>query len=148
MSNRRPRRSRIYDLNYNIGENYYKSAIDRLDEKSSRPASVLLLRQSEPPRSRVSQIARDDGIQDDLELARDRASKVIQRETVLDQRTGRRGIELEGDFDSQVSCEETRTNEGKEEWMGSRKSVVEEIEIWLSVPMLDGEGEWEKKRAV
>lgn len=102
MSARRPRRSRIYDLNYNIGENLYKSALDRLDEKSSRPASVLL-RGSEPPRSRITQLVHDDsGIHDDLELARDRASRAIQRETVLDQRTGRKGLELAGDFDSQV----------------------------------------------
>ncbi|KAG5675635.1 hypothetical protein PVAND_005523 [Polypedilum vanderplanki] len=102
MSNRRPRRSRIYDLNYNIGENYYKSALDRLDEKSSRPASVLL-RGSEPPsRSRISQLVNDADIQEDLELARDRASRAIRRETILDERSGRRGLEIDGDFDSQV----------------------------------------------
>jgi hypothetical protein len=103
MSNRRPRRSRIYDLNYNIGENYYKSAIDRLDEKSARPASVLLLnRGSEPPPPR-SRLLKDETAQDDLEFARDRASHAIRRETVLDQRSGRKNFELEADFDSQVS---------------------------------------------
>lgn len=108
MSSRRPRRSRIYDLNYNIGENYYKSAIDRLDEKSARPPSSFA-RASEPPISmpsvRLTQLAQDDGIVDDLDIARTRASQAIQRETILDQRTGRKGIELEADFDSQVSLE-------------------------------------------
>jgi hypothetical protein len=108
MSNRRPRRSRIYDLNYNIGENYYKSAIDRLDEKGSRTS--FLTRRSEPPvssppKSRfLTQLSTDGGLDEDtLDFARDRASKVIQRETILDQRTGRKALELEADFDSQVS---------------------------------------------
>lgn len=105
MSNRRPRRSRIYDLNYNIGENYYKSALDRLDEKVSRPSAIL--RRSEPPvslpRSRIANLASEDGIHDDLEFARDRAKHAIQRETILDQRTGRKAHELESDFDGQVS---------------------------------------------
>lgn len=109
MSSRRPRRSRIYDLNYNIGENYYKSAIDRLDEKGSRTS--LLNRRSEPPtvssppKSRfLTQLSNDGGLEDTLEIARDRASKVIQRETILDQRTGRKALELEADFDTQVSA--------------------------------------------
>ena len=105
MSSRRPRRSRIYDLNYNIGENYYKSAIDRLDEKSGRPPSTLL-RSSEPPvikpSARLANLVEDASL-DDLETARTRASHAIQRETILDQRTGRKGLELEADFDSQVS---------------------------------------------
>jgi hypothetical protein len=108
MSNRRPRRSRIYDLNYNIGENYYKSAIDRLDEKTSRTS--LLTRRSEPPvssppKSRFLTQLSNDGLEEDtLDYARDRASKVIQRETILDSRTGRKALELEGDFNSQVSA--------------------------------------------
>lgn len=109
MSSRRPRRSRIYDLNYNIGENYYKSAIDRLDEKGSRTS--FLSRRSEPPtvssppKSRfLTQLSTDGGLDDTLEIARDRASKVIQRETILDQRSGRKALELEADFDTQVSA--------------------------------------------
>lgn len=108
MSSRRPRRSRIYDSNYNIGENYYKSAIDRLDEKyHSRPASSVLLRHSEPPavsppRPRVVNLDADDLAEEDLEFSRDRASRAIQKETILDQRSGRRGLELESSFDGQV----------------------------------------------
>lgn len=110
MSNRRPRRSRIYDLNYNIGENYYKSAIDRLDEKDSRTSRLTRFSEppvSSPPKSRFlsTQLSTNDGLEEDtLDYARDRASKVIQRETILDQRTGRKALELEADFDSQVSA--------------------------------------------
>lgn len=109
MSNRRPRRSRIYDLNYNIGENYYKSAIDRLDEKDSRTSRLTRFSEppvSSPPKSRfLTQLSTDGALDEDtLDFARDRASKVIQRETILDQRTGRKALELESDFDSQVSA--------------------------------------------
>jgi len=108
MSSRRPRRSRIYDSNYNIGENYYKSAIDRLDEKySTRPS--ILLRHSEPPaissppRPRFLAAAVDGLVEeDDLEFSRDRASRAIQKETILDQYSGRKGLELEASFDGQV----------------------------------------------
>lgn len=107
MSSRRPRRSRIYDLNYNIGENYYKSAIDRLDAKySSTHTTSALTRHSEPPavsppRPRINFAAEDGEV--DLEFARDRASRAIQKETILDQRSGRKGLELEANFDGQVS---------------------------------------------
>jgi hypothetical protein len=106
MSSRRPRRSRIYDLNYNIGENYYKSALDRLDAKYSTRTTSALLRHSEPPavsptRPRFNLAAEDDEV--DLEFARERASRAIKKETVLDQRSGRKGLELESSFDGQVS---------------------------------------------
>lgn len=106
MSSRRPRRSRIYDSNYNIGENYYKSAIDRLDEKySSRTSASTLLRHSEPPALspvRHRFVPSGDLAEEDLEFSRDRASRAIQRETVLDQYSGRKALELEGSFDGQV----------------------------------------------
>jgi hypothetical protein len=106
MSSRRPRRSRIYDTNYNIGENYYRSAIDRLDEKYFGRTSTL--RHSEPPvplvvsppRARFNLAAEDDD--EDLEFSRDRASRAIQKETVLDQRFGRKALDLESSFDGQV----------------------------------------------
>lgn len=107
MSSRRPRRSRIYDSNYNIGENYYKSAIDRLDAKY-RPSSLLLrhsepLAVSPPPRARFN-LANDDFLEDDLDFSRDRASRAIQKETILDQRHVRRGLDnVDTGFDGQVS---------------------------------------------
>lgn len=33
---RGPRRTRVYDCNYNMGESYYKPAIDNLDRKYNR----------------------------------------------------------------------------------------------------------------
>lgn len=108
MSSRRPRRSRIYDLNYNLGESYYRSAVDRLDENSrSKPS---LSRFSEPPpqtsptKNRFESSAAE--LEDELELSRERASKAIQRETVFDRPV--RKLELEVDFDEQVSDQYTQ----------------------------------------
>jgi len=107
MSSRRPRRSRIYDSNYNIGENYYRSAIDRLDEKyfgrsgtlrHSEPPVPLVV--SSPPKTRFNFGIDDEEV--DLEYARDRASRAIQKETVLDQRFGRKTLDLETGFEGQV----------------------------------------------
>lgn len=109
MSSRRPRRSRIYDANYNMGENYYKSAIDRLDEKYSHSSG--LTRRSEPvietspPRTRFNLGTDSMGLEDDLTTARERASKAIHDETILDTRTGRKAFELESQFDGQVSSQ-------------------------------------------
>lgn len=33
---RGPRRTRVYDCNYNMGESYYKPALDNLDRKYNR----------------------------------------------------------------------------------------------------------------
>lgn len=56
-----------------------------------------------PPRPRfVRGALADDLEEEDLDFARDRASRAIQRETVLDQRSGRRGLDLESSFDGQV----------------------------------------------
>lgn len=41
--------------------------------------------------------------QDELSLARQRASKVISEDTILDSRTGRKNLKLENEFDDQVS---------------------------------------------
>lgn len=105
MSSRRFRRSKIYDLNYNIGENYYRSAVDRLEESSrARPS---LSRFSEPPPVSTPIVEKKSLIQEideELELSRERASKAIQRKTVFDRPpvVGKK-VELETDFDEQVS---------------------------------------------
>jgi len=88
-----------------MSENYYKSAIDRLDEKYSGRTSSILLRHSEPPAvspPRPRFVVSGDIDEEDLEFSRDRASRAIQKETILDQRSGRRALELEGSFDGQV----------------------------------------------
>lgn len=33
----RARRTRVYDCNYSMGEQYYKSALDNLDRKNAPP---------------------------------------------------------------------------------------------------------------
>ncbi|KAJ8948761.1 hypothetical protein NQ318_017930 [Aromia moschata] len=79
-------RTRLYDANYNIGESYYKSALDRLDRKySGRPLSP-------PPRSttpfaedisdRHARIFGDE----DIETSRRRASKHIKEQHLFDSR--------------------------------------------------------------
>lgn len=101
MSSRRFRRSKIYDLNYNIGENYYRSAVDRLDESSrSRPS---LSRFSEPPpeTAPVEKKTLIQEIDDELLLSRERAHRAIQKPTALDRPAKK--LELETDFDEQVS---------------------------------------------
>lgn len=109
MSSRRPRRSRIYDSNYNIGENYYRSAVDRLDENSRSKPSLSRFSEpppqvSPPPRNRFETSAAE--LEDELEVSRDRASKAIQRETVFDRPS--RKLELDQiDFDEQVSEQNT-----------------------------------------
>lgn len=103
MSSRRFRRSKIYDLNYNIGENYYRSAVDRLEESSrARPS---LSRFSEPPPVTVPAEKKTliQEIDEELELSRERAHKVIQKPTVFDRPA--KNLELETDFDEQVSAE-------------------------------------------
>ncbi|XP_050301130.1 uncharacterized protein LOC126739484 [Anthonomus grandis grandis] len=81
-------RTRIYDSNYNIGESYYKSALDRLDRKySGRPLS--------PPRgpsSAVLDIADRHArafAEDDIEESRRRASNRIRENNVFDSRGAR-----------------------------------------------------------
>ncbi|CAO1299965.1 unnamed protein product [Diamesa hyperborea] len=118
MSSRRPRRSRIYDANYNMGENYYKSAIDRLDEKYSHSSSGLTRRsepviETSPPRTRFNLGTDSMGLEDDLTTARERASKAIHDETILDTRTGRKAFELESQFDGQIQKTLSRLQQSK-----------------------------------
>lgn len=95
-------RTRIYDANYNIGQNYYKPTIDRLDRKySGRPTT--------PPRASPS-LAQDildrheRAFQDDdLPSARRRAEKSIQESTIFDSRGGRIAASaLEDSIDEEV----------------------------------------------
>lgn len=41
MSARGPRRTRVYDCNYNLGERYYKSALDNLDKKYNKYVFII-----------------------------------------------------------------------------------------------------------
>lgn len=95
-------RTRIYDANYNIGQNYYKPTIDRLDRKySGRPTT--------PPRASPSFtndiIDRHERAfqDDDLPSFRRRAEKLIQEPSAFDSRGARISASaLEDSFDDEV----------------------------------------------
>lgn len=99
-------RTRVYDANYNIGESYYKSAIDRLDRKySGRPLT--------PPREREpSTLAADIAerhaaafADEDISASRRRADKLINEDNIFDSRSGRIGrrpFDDDNDVDDEV----------------------------------------------
>lgn len=95
-------RTRIYDANYNIGQNYYKPTIDRLDRKySGRPTT--------PPRASPSIpqdiIDRHEKAfhDDDLPSARRRAEKLIQDSNIFDSRGARISASaIDDSFDEEV----------------------------------------------
>lgn len=98
-------RTRVYDANYNIGESYYRPALDRLDRKySGRPLSP-------PPRRPAADQNLQDRyerafFEDDLPSARRRAGKRITEDGFFDSRGGRiaaRAMDyLENDIDEEV----------------------------------------------
>lgn len=97
-------RTRIYDANYNIGENYYRPALDRLDRKySGRPLSPP--RQTSIPKDILERHERAF-MDDDLFSARKRAEKHISEPNVLDlhrNRAANRALEMfDEDFESEV----------------------------------------------
>ncbi|XP_074030089.1 uncharacterized protein [Leptinotarsa decemlineata] len=80
-------RTKLYDANYNIGESYYKSALDRLDRKySGRPLTPP--RQTTPLGDLAERHARIFA-DEDLETSRRRAEKHIKQDHVFDSRGAR-----------------------------------------------------------
>lgn len=103
-SYRRPRRTRIYDSNYNIGTNYYKPALDTIDAKYSSPR---ILRESSLPKAKINFSLGEDSAT--LSEARERAHRAITEETVFDSkgfRIPKSGIpltsEIEASFDADI----------------------------------------------
>jgi hypothetical protein len=99
MSSYRPRRTRVYDCNYNAGEQYYKSALDNLDKKYSAAPSIA---------ERIAARKQTDtfGGDDDLFSARQRAGKVISENSIFDTRSGKLHkpmVEIDDDIDEQVN---------------------------------------------
>ncbi|XP_019766392.1 uncharacterized protein LOC109541842 [Dendroctonus ponderosae] len=81
-------RTKIYDSNYNIGESYYKSTLDRLDRKySGRPLSP----QRYTPNSALEIADRHARAfaEEDLEDSRRRASSRIKENHLFDSRGAR-----------------------------------------------------------
>uniref|UniRef100_A0A4Y0BKL4 Uncharacterized protein n=1 Tax=Anopheles funestus TaxID=62324 RepID=A0A4Y0BKL4_ANOFN len=115
MSARRGLRTRVYDANMSMVENNYRAALERL-EKSRRAPS--LDREVKPRGSPF--VSRYDfngaEMDDELQIARSRAAKVIHEKSVIDQRAEQfrssslapapvsSALALEGEFDDQVQA--------------------------------------------
>ncbi|XP_044731856.1 uncharacterized protein LOC123294779 isoform X2 [Chrysoperla carnea] len=135
----RPRRTRVYDANYNIGESLYRPALDRLDRKySGRPLES-------PPRSTPVPENVDDRFsrafeEMDLPSARRRAEKLISDETIFDSRgaaTKRDGLKIipsfggdgDDDLDEEISKSLRKIRE-------SRRKVLEDVDLEGTVSSL------------
>jgi len=94
MAGRAGRRTRVYNASYNIGENYYKSALDSIDRKYSgasagverRDVSAAALPPAPAPRQRVNF---DENDNDGLYTARRRAERAITEDTFFDSKGSR-----------------------------------------------------------
>lgn len=80
-------RTKLYDANYNIGESYYKSALDSIDRKYS-PRAL-----STPPRNSSAQAESSERLanvfeDEDLVASRRRAEKTISESNVFDTHRG------------------------------------------------------------
>ncbi|XP_050500440.1 uncharacterized protein LOC126880552 [Diabrotica virgifera virgifera] len=81
-------RTKLYDANYNIGESYYKGALDRLDRKYSG-RSLSPPRQPSPVAESIAERHARIFADEDLEYSRRRAEKHIREENAFDARTAR-----------------------------------------------------------
>uniref|UniRef100_A0A182YMN7 Uncharacterized protein n=1 Tax=Anopheles stephensi TaxID=30069 RepID=A0A182YMN7_ANOST len=115
MSARRGLRTRVYDANMSMVENNYRAALDRLERSRRAPS---LDREVKPRASPF--VSRYDfngaEVDDELQIARSRASKVIHEKSVIDQRAEQfrssslapapvsSALALEGEFDDQVQA--------------------------------------------
>uniref|UniRef100_A0A1L8DAE8 Uncharacterized protein n=1 Tax=Nyssomyia neivai TaxID=330878 RepID=A0A1L8DAE8_9DIPT len=106
----RPRRTRLYDCNYNIGQSYYRPTIDQLDRKlyrRSEPAGDSILK----PRTDV-----DDFFDQDLKTARRRAEKVIAEDGIFDMKNLKLGKKLptpDDDFNEEMQSTLSRIRANK-----------------------------------
>ncbi|CAG9861946.1 unnamed protein product [Phyllotreta striolata] len=81
-------RTKLYDANYNIGESYYRPALDRLDRKySGRPLSPT--RHQSPLAESVAERHARVFAEEDLEFSRRRAEKHITQDNLFDSRGAR-----------------------------------------------------------
>jgi len=113
----------MYDVNYNIGQSYYKPTLDRLDRKyygkqeaSTSGSGSDYLTAAASPKLRFNL---DDSYDGDLQSARSRASRAITEDSVFDSRGVRssRGLPLssafEDDLDEDDSLNRIRANRPK-----------------------------------
>lgn len=114
-SGARSRRTRMYDCNFNMGQQYYKSALDNLDRKQSGNTSLDRLLS---PRPRLNV---DDVFEEDLQKARHRAERAITEDAFFDSRGARipkssikqSGFAVEDDIDEEVQASLNRIRASK-----------------------------------
>lgn len=117
MSGRAARRTRLYDASYNIGENYYKSALDGIDRKRygrRDPVEAPTVLSSSRPRVNF-----DDSVYDDeLVNARRRAEKAITEETFFDSkgtRVAKSSVKPLDDIDEEIQASLNRIRASKKQ---------------------------------
>lgn len=120
-------RTRLYDCNYNIGESYYKSALDRIDRKYSGRPVTPPPRQSSLPKDLLERHERAFA-DEDLNTARQRASKHISESHILDgigsSRAAERALELmDGDIDEETQTRLRRIRASK------KQSVTDDLDL-------------------
>ncbi|EDO64631.1 AGAP007250-PC [Anopheles gambiae str. PEST] len=132
MSARRGLRTRVYDANMSMVENNYRAALERL-EKSRRAPS--LDREVKPRASPF--VSRYDfngaDLDEELQVARSRASRVIHEKSTIDQRAEQfrssslapapvsSALALEGEFDDQVRFRRFLL---RRSWVNHNNSVI------------------------
>ncbi|XP_077302222.1 uncharacterized protein LOC143922757 [Arctopsyche grandis] len=133
----RSRRTRVYDCNYNMGESYYRSALDKLDRKNSgRPevaeATPSVARDIEERYGRAF-------ANEDLTGARRRAEKVISEDSLFDSRGGRaaRGRPLSAAIDDDNEFDEEVSNSLRRLRANKKKSVfMDDVDMESTVSNL------------
>ncbi|XP_037044322.1 uncharacterized protein LOC119080188 [Bradysia coprophila] len=112
-SGARSRRTRMYDCNFNMGQQYYKSALDNLDRKQSGNAPLDRLLSPRP------KINVDDLFEEDLQKARHRAERAITEDAFFDSRGARipkssiKQSNYEDDIDEEVQASLNRIRASK-----------------------------------
>ncbi|GLV33702.1 hypothetical protein CBL_11412 [Carabus blaptoides fortunei] len=103
-------RTKLYNANYDIGESYYKDAINRLDRKYSGRTLSPARQNPALPQDILDRHERAF-TDDDLPSARRRAEQLITEDNVFDSRGARASsgrplstsFDIENDFDDEVS---------------------------------------------
>ncbi|XP_057652321.1 uncharacterized protein LOC130891527 [Diorhabda carinulata] len=121
-------RTKLYDANYNIGESYYKSALDRLDRKySGRPLTPP--RHESPAAESIAERHARIFADEDLEFSRKRAEKHIREDHAFDSRGGRiiRGgsvmDNLENDINDETASSIRRLRANK------KVSIIDDVDL-------------------